>query len=623
MTLAGGTVAVDVEVGYTTVNGTTTTADYSSRSRGTLTIGAGETSGTIKILTLDDNLEERERETFSVELSLSGQPDGVTLGIPTATATITDAQKLAVGLVGPANVAEGLTATYTVELENGVGSENVVVTYSVVGDNAEAGVDYTAPSGVLTIGKGRTTGTIQIRTLEDDAADDNTVIVKLTNANTEAGSVKLPSAPDDSVETMIRSAETAIVSVADAKVAEGGAATFSISVTGGRIAAAFDVTYQVIAGTAEAGTDYTDTDQEDGTVALAAGARSARVTVLTLEDAFAEADEKFTVTLTETEPNVELGRATGTGTITDDDTLSVSVAGPVSVIEPKEEEDEPQTANFTVSLGGATRIGAVTVFYEVGGTATAAEDYTAPTGPLNITTGDTKTIAIPVVWDNVLEGTETLTVTLTEVTTTTGKVRLGTPKQASTTIEDRHSTVIVSLPDAPPATPEGDKVMLAVTLSAEVASDVIVSYATADDTAIAGTDYVAVADATLTIAAGKTTGMITVQTLQDDLAEEDEKITVTLSLSDPPDGVVLGTAAATQTITNEEDVVRANVTAPMNVPEGKTVTFTVTLTGGTGSDDVVVDYTVGASGTRQQKATTTKRQTGGLRSPNGRQRAQS
>ena len=399
-----------------------------------------------------------------MELSLSGQPDGVTLGIPTATATITDAQELAVGLVGPKNVAEGLTATYTVELENGVGSENVVVTYSVVGDNAEAGVDYTAPSGVLTIGKGRTTGTIQIRTLKDDAADNNTVIVKLTNANTEAGSVKLPSAPDDSVETMIRSAETAIVSVADAKVAEGGAATFSISVTGGRIAAAFDVTYQVIAGTAEAGTDYTDTDQEDGTVALAAGARSARVTVLTLEDAFAEADEKFTVTLTETEPNVELGRATGTGTITDDDTLSVSVAGPITVI-------EGQTANFTVSLTGATQTGAVAVHYEVGGTATAAEDYTAPTGPLNILSGGTGTIAIPVLVsqqneDDVLEGDETLTVTLTEVISATGAARLGTPKQATTTIanhgtqnaeRDWDDTVTVSVgsPTGPPVTEGG------------------------------------------------------------------------------------------------------------------------------------------------------------------------
>ena len=62
----------------------------------------------------------------------------------------------------------------------------------------------------------------------------------------------------------------------------------------------------------------------------------------------------------------------------------------------------------------------------------------------------------------------------------------------------------------------------------------------------------------------------------------------------PPDDVLPGTVSATQTITDDE-VVRASISGPENVPEGKLVTFTVTLTGGTGSEEVVVRYDVLAS----------------------------
>ena len=65
-----------------------------------------------------------------------------------------------------------------------------------------------------------------------------------------------------------------------------------------------------------------------------------------------------------------------TGTILDDDALTVSVAGPDANVE------EGQTATFTVTVTG-TSTEAVVVSYEVDtvvSTATATDDYTAPSG---------------------------------------------------------------------------------------------------------------------------------------------------------------------------------------------------------------------------------------------------
>ena len=67
-----------------------------------------------------------------------------------------------------------------------------------------------------------------------------------------------------------------------------------------------------------------------------------------------------------------------------------------------------------------------------------------------------------------------------------------------------------------------------VTLSAATTVPVTVSYATGDGTATAGSDYTAVTSS-VTIAAGQTSGTITVAVLGDTVVEPDETFTVTLS----------------------------------------------------------------------------------------------
>ena len=97
-----------------------------------------------------------------------------------------------------------------------------------------------------------------------------------------------------------------------------------------------------------------------------------------------------------------------------------------------------------VSVAGGTGAVPVAVTYGVSGTAAAGTHYTAPSGSLTLAAGATSgTIAIPTLTDAVLDGGETLVMTLTGASTTTGTVTADAAA-AETTISDP-GTVTVSL----------------------------------------------------------------------------------------------------------------------------------------------------------------------------------
>lgn len=90
-----------------------------------------------------------------------------------------------------------------------------------------------------------------------------------------------------------------------------------------------------------------------------------------------------------------------------------------------------------------------------------------------------------------------------------------------------------------------------VTLSAPApAGGVALTATTADGTAEAGSDYVALLDAPFSIDEGETTGTVVVQVIGDTVVESDETFTVTIATSTA--GIDLGTATATGTIVNDD-----------------------------------------------------------------------
>lgn len=107
--------------------------------------------------------------------------------------------------------------------------------------------------------------------------------------------------------------------------------------------------------------------------------------------------------------------------------------------------------------------------------------------------------------------------------------------------------ITISIADA--AAAEGRPLELPLTLSAAAQVPLTVAYRTADGTATAGEDYVAVAGRTVTFAPGETTTVARIQVFADDVPEFDETVTVTLS--DAPHAQ-LGAAQATATITDDD-----------------------------------------------------------------------
>ena len=585
-----GKVASDVVLGWSTTAGTAVSGtDYTAVDSGNLTIEAGDTSGTLTVLTTEDNLTEAD-ETLSVTISGTTLPTGVSLatGNTTATGTIVDDDDLTAAISGPATVAEGSSATYTVTLTGGTSTADVVVAYSVTG-TATSGTDYTTASEkTLTIESGTASGTFGIAAENDGVLDPGeTIIVTLTEVSTAKGSAEVSSTAK-SVTTTITDSSMVTVSVAAAEAAEGNALSFAVTLSG-KVASDVVLGWSTTAGTAVSGTDYTAVDS--GNLTIEAGDTSGTLSVTTKEDALTEADETLTVTITGTTLPIGVSLATGgtiaTGTIEDDDPLTVSVAAnPLSVT-------EGQSATFPVTLTGGTSTADVVVTYTVTGTAISGTDYTAPSRTLTIpSAASSGTISIATLTDQVLEPGETLVVTLDDATTT-GSVEVSDTAGSATAAITDPGMVTASI--GPTSAEEGNSLTFTVTLSGSVASNVVLGWSTSAGTAVSDTDYSA-ASGTLTFEANDTSETLTVSTAEDTLTEEDETLTVTITGTTLPSGVSLGVAKATGRIEDDDDLT-AGVAAPATVPEGATVEFTVTLTGGTSTANVVVDYSVGGTAT--------------------------
>jgi len=194
----------------------------------------------------------------------------------------------------------------------------------------------------------------------------------------------------------------------------------------------------------------------------------------------------------------------------------------------------PSSATFTVTLSQASTQTVTVQYATSNGTATAGSDFTAATGTLTFAPGETsKTITVNITGDTTSEPDETFSILLSNPTNATIADATG----AGTILNDDGST-----PPPPPPVPtlsivdstvnEGNSgsstVQLRVTLSAASSTAVTVSYATANGTATAGSDYTA-ASGTLTFAAGETEKLITLTILGDTTVESDETLLVNLS----------------------------------------------------------------------------------------------
>jgi hypothetical protein len=299
----------DVTVHYATADGSATAgSDYTATS-GDLVIPAGQTAGTVTVPVLGDRLAE-PTETFALNLS---SPVNATLGDGQGGGTILDDEPRV--SVGDATVTEGntgsVTATFTVFL-SAESDVPVTVHYATADATAAAGSDYTAASGDVTIPAGQTSGTFTVAVLGDRLAEPTETYLVNLSAPVNAGI-----GDGQGAGTILDNEPRISINNVAKKEGNGKTTAFTFTVT---LSAVYDqavtVHYATADGTALAGSDY---QAKSGTVTIAAGVRSATITINVTADKLKEAAETFFVNLSAPSSNALIDVSQGIGTILDDD----------------------------------------------------------------------------------------------------------------------------------------------------------------------------------------------------------------------------------------------------------------------------------------------------------------
>ena len=570
-------------VAYATTDGSAVAGEDYAATSGVLTMPDG--NGTISVPIANDLLDEAD-ETLTLTLS---DPSNPRLVVATATVVIVDDDATPSLSIGDASVAESAEALSFAVTLSAVSGRMVSVAYATSDGTAAAGLDYVATSGTLVVPAGESTATILVPILQDAVGEfAETFTLALsdpTNAAVPAGLATATIIDND--ETVAGDGSDdgmAVLAIANASVAEGGAGV-TLAVTLSEVSGReVSVAYATVDGSAVAGEDYEGTS---GVLVIPAGGSAATITVPVLDDTLDEVDETFTLALSNpTGATAPADPATAV-IIDDDDPPALSVAGATAV----ESGDgaEGGSAAFAVTLSEVSGRGVSVGYRTVDGSAVAGEDYVATSGVLVIPAGGrTATITVPVLDDTLDEVDETFTLALSNPTGATAPADPAT----AVIIDDDDPPALrihsVNVAEGGEEATRCDEVSLvevrngfltfAVTLSTVSGREVSVRYATADATALVGEDYTATSGV-LVIPAGGSAATITVPILDDTLDEDDE--TFTLTLSDTI-GATAPPTPMTVTLVDGDDPPALSVAGATAVEsggdaDGGVITFAVTL----------------------------------------------
>ncbi|MDB9491443.1 Calx-beta domain-containing protein, partial [Dolichospermum circinale CS-534/05] len=571
-----------ITVNYATADGTATTADLDyNAATFTVTFAPGETSKTVNVAVVGD-IKSENPETFTVNLSNAtnatitkaqgvGTITNDDLPIITLAATDSNAGETATGVTPNPGT---FTLTRTGDL-----TQPITVNYTLSGSATNA-TDYSSLPGTVNFAVGDSTAIVTVTPTDDNIFEGTeTAILTLITGTGYALDVTTSAV----VNIADNDLPSISLAVSPASVVEDGPTNLVYTFTRtGTTANALTVNYGV-GGNATFNTDYTQTGADSftattGTITFAAGASTATLTIDPTADTTVETDETVVLTLA-TAPGYTIDTpAAVTGTITNDDSSALPVISVAATDASAAETATGITANpgeFTLTRVGGNINQAVTVNYTLTGTATNGADYTSlPTSVTFAAGSSTAIVTLTPTNDTIFEATETAILTLA---TGTGYTVSTTNTAATVNITDNDLQPTINL-SANKTIVEGNtnpqNVIYTVTLSNASTQTITVQYATANGTAIAGSDYTSTTG-TLTFNPGVTSQVINIPILNDSLNEANETFTLNLA---SPINATLGTAkTATTTIT---DTLSASVTTtlPSGV-ENLTLTGTAAING--------------------------------------------
>ncbi len=586
---------------YETITIDYATADHNAISPvdffaalGTLTFNAGDTLKTISI-TINGDVYYEQTESLFVNLS---NAVFVTLSDAQGIGIITNDDNVPSASINDITVTEGnsgtVNANFTVALTN-PRYETISIDYNTLAGTAFTNCDYTSISGTLYFSAGEISKNISVSVIGDAIDEVNeTYFVKLANVinATIADSSGLGTITNDDVSPSFI--------ISDVTLTEGNsgttnaAFTVSLSNTSGKT---ITVNYATQNSTAVANGDFTSASGSltflpgNGTCSI--GDTSTTITIVVNGDLYDEVNETFAVNLSGA-TNATIADAQGLGTITDDDAEPIVTISDVTLT-----EGNTGTKNFTFNVSLSLLSGKTIAmnYTTANGTAVAGSDFISNTGTLTFNPGDTlKSITVSVNGDLINEIHEDFFVNLSSVTNASfaDSVAVGT-------IVNEDPIPDISIFDKTVNEGNADITMadFVVTLSSRSEQVVTVNYATANGTAISGSDYNA-ASGVVTFNIGDTAKTISVSVFGDRFYELHENYFVNLS---SPTNATLTDGQATGTITNDDQFPNISIN-DVSVIEADTnsvnALYTVRMSNPINLN-VTVDYTT-ANGTASSGA---------------------
>ncbi|MEO7298211.1 MAG: Calx-beta domain-containing protein [Verrucomicrobiota bacterium] len=336
---------------------------------------------------------------------------------------------VAVTASDPTAAEPSSTGAFTVS-RAGNTSSNLMVFYTISGI-ASNGVDYVNLPGSVTLLAGAFSTNLTVTPIDDLLVEgDETVVLTLaTNAAYTVGapsSATVTIADDDGPSTIT-------ITATDLNAAEpSDPSTFRIT-RSGSISSNLTVFYS-ISGTASKGVDYASLP---GSVTIPAGSVNAMVTVNPIDDSLVEGNETTVLTLAANAAYVTGSPGSATVTIADND-------GPPTIAITDSDMNVVEAGGigvFTISRPSVSSSN-LTVFYTLSGTAGNGLDYASLPGSATILAGSLDaTVIVNPIDDNLVEGNETVTLTLTPNAAYT----VGFPDAATMTIVDDDGVVVTEV----------------------------------------------------------------------------------------------------------------------------------------------------------------------------------
>ncbi|WP_434559412.1 retention module-containing protein [Pseudomonas sp. Z4-20] len=483
-----------------------------------ITIAAGQTTGTVAADTsANDVYNNGSTVSTTITGATGGSFENLVPSTTPAVTTITDsADNTGLTLSASDTITEGGQITYTATLTN----------------PAQTPVTVTLSNGsVITIAAGQTTGTVAVDTPANDVYNNGSTVSTTITGATGGNFENLVPSTTPAVTTITDSADnTDLTLTASDTITEGGQITYTATLTNA------------------AGAPVTVTLSNGAVINIAAGATTGTVAVDTpANDVYNNGSTVSTTITGATGGNFENLVPSTTPAVT---TITDSVDNTGLTLSASDTITEGGQITYTATLTNPAQT-PVTVTLSNGSVITIAAGQT------------TGTVAVDTPANDVYNNGSTVSTTITGATGGNFENLVPSTTPAVTTITDSTDTTELTL-SATDTVTEGGSIVYTATLTNAAGAPVTVTLSNG---------------AVINIAAGATTGTVTVDAPKDDVYKDAGKVEVSIDKATGGnfENLVPNTAPAVTDVTDTLDTSTVSLSATSTVGEGGTVVYTASV----------------------------------------------